>query len=621
MSKVDGERQRKVPLNLGSGQNKEAAHSDLKGKSNRTAPTESKSLSTSSRRQRRKQKEKSSSSRASEPERQRSPNSENSSTSTSTSSRKASFPITEPKRTSSDTGVKRSKKKSSNPQNLFTIGDEDPAIAMMRSSGAFHNFHSSNFSMESQLLDLERAFQESGLSVPLDENDSKNAFPQTPYSVRTPFEVDAPRETPSRGPSRLQNHLSSAQSVTSEGVNNPLLSQEQDAWAGIDALLETTSVDESYAFSTSDILPSVTVKALRRGMNSNRIDEDSVWDEVSEGGESRLSMLSRDLPGSSHSQKYIWKGKRSATSLAQSLTSNQILDSWHEGEAKESLGEWSGDGKSGSGGGEGGLFGMFQWSEKDNIDDQRKRKGKLNNQAQKLRFISDTKQSDRRSEPASLPSLASLRAEDLSLRSRGSNFDKGSLVTEHTELIEVAYEGKFQQEPISSPSANLSSSINSGSTLAGDGLVLDKDVDEYITRLQGQLAKIKEDSSMIHPKKVDFHLPEDKNSPSPISVLDCGESALDELPTLNSLSGTLSPCQTPSLGWKGRKEQKKEARPAITYLLNSLNKSIGSIKILTTRTKETQAGDEEKYFPEDLKEDKSKKYKDNRCLLSAGNDT
>jgi hypothetical protein len=66
---------------------------------------------------------------------------------------------------------------------------------------------------------------------------------------------------------------------------------------------------------------------------------------------------------------------------------------------------------------------------------------------------------------------------------------------------------------------------------------------------------------------------------------------------------------------KGRLEEKKDHKPSLTFLMNSIKK-------VTTKGKASKKlGDEEKYFPDAVRGvGKSRKFSANRCLLNEGED-
>ena len=92
-----------------------------------------------------------------------------------------------------------------------------------------------------------------------------------------------------------------------------------------------------------------------------------------------------------------------------------------------------GENGQGGRGGPGTLFDVFHWSEKDNVDDQRGNKKKLNQKRNNKLQLSERPPSESGSDAASLPSLASFRDDDMSVRSEVTDmqsvYEKGSVVT------------------------------------------------------------------------------------------------------------------------------------------------------------------------------------------------
>eukprot|EP00934_Nitzschia_sp_Nitz4_P001840 Nitzschia sp. Nitz4//scaffold322_size40381//24389//25864//NITZ4_007564-RA/size40381-processed-gene-0.24-mRNA-1//-1//CDS//3329547839//1840//frame0 len=484
---------------------------------------------------------------------------------------------------------------------MFTIGAPSSPLAVLATP--LQGDSDNNFT------ELERVLQGSGLgssfSLPRRTNSDPNV---TPYEVRTPFEVDAPWEAPAS----FRKPRSSGMSVASEPTN-PYLSEEQDAWAGIDALLEAKSLDDSFTFSTSDILPRSTVKAMRR-VNTRGSDDFSIWDDDgrSEAGESLVSRRSQD------ESVLVWKKKTNPPTQQ----GPEHDESWRE-ESKDKLGDLKRPG-----GGDGGIFDMFQWSEKDNVDEQRTRKGKLNSRSkQKLNLANQRRPSD--SDNESLPSLATFKHDDFSTCSTAYSRDPGSVVTEDLEYERRGNAlgmGAFSEDSEDGSSQELSSSTGSSSRnrLAGDGLVLDKGVDEYIRQIQAQLPTIMEDDGSVQArgkkkKHVGFVFDDEQSSPSPTSVAH-DQTAFDELPAMTGRSGLpMGDSQHLSTSGKaGRMAEKPDqSKPSLTYLMNSFKKKMAK-PVLKPRK---PLGDESKYFPDtDNAKKNSKKYSANRCLLSEGDD-
>ena len=425
--------------------------------------------------------------------------------------------------------------------------------------------------------------------------------------IRTPFEVDDARgET--RDNRRAKGPRRSA-SISSRSGSSPLdshLSVEQDAWAGIDELLETRSVDNSYCFSTSDILPSATVQAMRRSAN---FDDETVWEE--DNSQTGESAVSSEFDGFK-----VKQGKKA----------NQ--ESWNSKEDRERTRN------------DADLFRMFTWSHKDNVDEQRTRKVKLNSNALKLQMLAAQRRiPPQEPDSTSLPSLATFRPDDFSVVSGAASLDWSTyhsnassfLMHQHRTTDDLGF-GTFHdfniQSTISEESFNgesfaeRSSPQQSQEKSAGDGLVLDKVVDEYIRKIQHSLRNVPEDSntSLMKGKKkkeVGFALDEGSSSPSPTSVIP-EESPLDELPSFAAFSSSrTTEVFKVNTEKKGRKEEKKDPKPAsLTFLMNSIKKKV-TTKIKSSR----KMGDEAKYFPEAVEGGgNTKKFSANRCLLNEGGD-
>jgi hypothetical protein len=544
---------------------------------------------------------------------------------------------------------------------LFSIGKDQNPVALLpplerhNSTGSRRASRKPKSSDTPDMLDLEQALQESGLNrtSPYTRKSDGSDTKKSVFAARTPFEVDAPRgdgpnRRRSRGSQRTRSPSPSSRSIDESEPLDKLsqhLTQEQDVWAGIDALLETQSLNDSFCYSTSDILPKATVKAMRREPKGlGDVDEETVWgDEASEAGESRqskrsggsISKASRST-SSSNSSRHKGQAKNSKSKIeleghSSSFKKNQ--ESWTSTkEEKDHIRQ------------DAGLFDMFQWSEKDNVDEQRTRKGKLNNQARKILLFPPVNQGQQDSDTSSLPSLATFRKDDFSVHSSAhSNAnsldwdtyhsgDLGSVVTENSrdEFAFESVQGSVQEEGIPatisddiSESESHSNTSNSRNSFAGDGLVLDKGVDEYIRKIQRNLPTITEDENSPikkgKKKQVGFAFEEGESSssPSPTGVIP-EETAFDALPSL--LAGRYGADQIQkTTNKKGRKEEKKESKPALSFLMNSFNSSIR--KIATKAKTQKKLGDEEKYFPDAVRtQSKSKKDGANRCLLSQGDD-
>jgi len=459
------------------------------------------------------------------------------------------------------------------------------------------------------LVSLEQALHEcgeDGLDQIIRENECgklSTHMTKTPVIWKTSFEVDAPRETPSRTPR-------SCASVVSEP--DPILSEEQGPWAGIDELLETQSFDDSFCFSTSDILPKDIVRAMRKE-NSFRSIGASIspadLTEDDQGIRSKRSLESISKTSSSSSSRGTTTTKERKTKDPED--SSVVEELWRD--VRDRIMKANAQGLEAPTSPGGNLFDMFHWSEKDNVDEQRRRKTKLNSRANRVTIVTD---SGHESGTCSLPSLATIRADDVPRRAllRADSFQtKGSVVTENTDFSSFPScgESDLESDTANTPVSKMSSN------LAGDGLILDKGVDEYIRKIQGQLPTISEDGAAVvgktRRKKVLFM---DEGSPSPTSVAE--ESPFDDLPSLTTFSGGAD--RQESVSPSSQKiDQKKEPKQSISFQLKSQLKKMKS-KVKAARLKLAN-GDEEKYFPDAARPPaKSKGFNANRCLLSDGGD-
>lgn len=467
---------------------------------------------------------------------------------------------------------------------------------------------------------------------------------KAPVTWKTPFEVDAPGDTPSsKSSSRRSPHLTF--SNTSEHIVDPQLSEEQYAWAGIDELLETRSLDDSYAFSTSDILPSSTVKAMRKDGSVRSFDVTNSSDDMSEFSDGMPVLTLRNK------KKGHRKGSRLESGMPSLIEASDRDDDSDGKAAAENNGNQNGNSASfGEGGGGGGtLFDVFQWSEKDNVDETKQRKKKLN-QTRRVTILerqSAHGPTNYEHDEASLPSLNSFRDDELSTRSRTSRcpsmHDKGSVVTaDFHKVQQELYRGRLKIKTVPSPELGDSPALaidafkqapppSSSSSMAHDGLVLDKQVEDYIKRIQEQLPTISEDRSPSKAARknsvVEYRVKD--NTPYPTRIVP-DESLYDEL---HSFFASPSLVQ-PTARRNGRKEEKPEPKPSLSaQLMSSIKKmrtktgaSGGGIAGATSRTNNSsnrapvKNGDEEKYFPDTAKLDKSRLFSANRCLLNSGGD-
>jgi hypothetical protein len=481
----------------------------------------------------------------------------------------------------------------------------------------------------------------------MERPERQSSITRTPAAWKTPFEVDAPRETPNKNP----KPPSPVYSFVSEP--DPQLSEEQDVWAGIDSLLESEgSLDDSCCFSTSDILPVATVRAMRGDLKSLEEGSDDEEESIgTEGGCSRTSKrssgsISKNSGSSSETSTRKGRSKRKPKTAGTEVDMPSLVDSSVSGEVDDKVGKLVSDNTRGHGRAlpgnrgvgaatsGGGLFDMFHWSEKANVDELRGKKKKLNQTRLKVKLMTNSDHgssnygsSNHESDNASLPSLASFRDDEMSTRSRGSTAgwesfhakDHGSVVSEDS-VKEFALDEEDQFE-FDEPDTGENPVQQTPVALAGDGLVLDKGVDEYIRQIQQKLPSIAEDTSVKGAQK-DKHVGfVDETSPSPISVVE-DYSAFDQLPSLASLADEKVTRSPPSPRGGARKElkmeEKKEPKPSLSLqLMNSIKKMRSKVKV--TR-KSLANGDEDKYFPDEAKPEKSSRFSANRCLLNEGDD-
>lgn len=225
----------------------------------------------------------------------------------------------------------------------------------------------------------------SQLSLTKSPSASKQSVPAIGW--KTEFEVDAPK-TPAR-PSitgQLARDSSLYDSPESRGLTG-----EQDAWAGIDALLDSkNSMDDSFSgLSTTDILPKSVVRGIRRQNSTSSIggsnDQDTIASSTIESTGTSLGF----------------------TEKLANVTKRVSDESKRELNAKPS-GKKIGD--------------VFQWSNKDNVDSQHNPNRKLNARKNKsLAMIQSSQPAPNNNSDAcgggddqSLPSLASVWSEDIS---------------------------------------------------------------------------------------------------------------------------------------------------------------------------------------------------------------
>jgi hypothetical protein len=422
----------------------------------------------------------------------------------------------------------------------------------------------------------------------------------TPVAWKTPFEVDAPRE----GISEMYH--ADSQTVYSEvsepTVTDPRMSEEQDAWAGIDSLLETKSLDDSFDFSTRDILPSNVVRAMRREDDTSvMIDDDA----------SEYSEMTYQLP---------MKKKGSRKPRQVSAMPHLVEASDQDEDSDNRMGG------AGATGGNGTLFDIFHWSEKDNVDGEKEQKKKLNSRKVQLKTSSNHSESDN----VSLPSLATCREDELSTRSEISDWRSlgGSVVTEDLRAMQIDRTNRLgagnmmaqitpgfavpQSIDASNAEILLSAQRANGVPSLGGRLVLDKSVDEYIRKMQKQLPTISENgASTGRGRCVGFLAEIDENR----SIDD--SSRLDELPTLAELSnhGKRTIDADLALSQSSRKKEEKEKRDPTKTLWSSL-KGFRATKTPKASSRGIVNGDEEKYFPDADNKEGSKRFSASRCLLN-----
>ena len=523
-----------------------------------------------------------------------------------------------------------------NPSERLTIGDSSNLGSSRKSAPLSTSLHSDSTHSASlpDLFSLEQTLNEYGEEELKEEiqriashqeqgkkrDKKRNRRYKTPVTWKTPFEVDAPRLAP-----RIDRYPSS-DSICSNPEPDPLFSEEQDAWAGIDELLENKSVDGSSAFSTSEILPRETVKAMRRDFSLRFLEED--FENERDNIERETKRSSNSLhKTTANGTKYLVKPSSddSADSEDGDRDRELLLDIKRrqlqgrvQGEQRKPRGQTSGRN----------LFDVFHWSEKDNVDNLRSRNHKLNRNPRKAKPLTgsmhrsghSTRRSHHRNNSlhksnhtlaSSMPSLKSFEDDDLSGVTSHTDWDTfhskefGSIVSGNSRE-EFGGDEDFEYEEYSKEIDTDSEGRSTSASLVGDGLVLDKGVDEYIRRIEKQLPTIAEGNAgplVLH----NF----DETSESPTSVTD--SSALDDLPSLNDLSNckrTSSKAQTESSPKKVG--EKKAPKPSLSSQL------LQSIEKMKKKGKSKKVGhrDEEKYFPDAVKPDKAKALKENICLLS-----
>lgn len=417
----------------------------------------------------------------------------------------------------------------------------------------------------------------------------------------TPFEIDAPREvlTPCSNtgrPSTASNFSNISQSMRDLNLLGEHLENNKNGWAGIDALLDSQSVNDRSVLSTSDILPSETVKELRRNVLSISPNE-----MVAEQDESDIKgEIGRSI---NFTPKKKTKSKKRKTNLSAlpSLkeTSEPRKDKYASHTSRAN----------------GNLFDMFVWSDKDNVDNLRNQKKKLN-QTRKFN-------NHRNSDDLSLPSLASLRENDFIPQSRKSGFyslsnEQSSVVTEDNPNFEKRNTTTKEEKTLSkSEGSNIcSTSVISMGTIGGsninsnlvieDCLVLDKEVDDYIN-------KIRQELPTAESNKMTSFYPKFEKMSATQSCITKEHLQSEDLPSfMPSRNITVQP-DPARRGFQ--REVKKERKHPISSLLLKSMKRISAPKTPKPPQRGTVNGNDEKYFPDN---EKSKLFSSSRGLLHAG---
>ena len=282
----------------------------------------------------------------------------------------------------------------------------------------------------------------------------RDSITKTPVAWKTPFEVDAPRLAIPRSPSPSEHRK--------KPDHDPTLSEEQDAWAGIDELLECKSMNDSFAFSTSEILPKATVKAMRRDYSLGFLEEEPQdWDSQHPSSHSNSESAEADARLGKLMSIVRRKAQQSRNSMESAEAGGGAVDG-------------------------GNLFDMFHWSEKDNVDELRAKTKKLNRKPRKVQLLTNSmhsnshhsggpksslkKKSSQVSDTCSLPSLADYTVDE-------STSDWESVVS---SVVSESSRGEFGEEDHDvgggvrfAPSTESVGGKSSSSSLGDDGLVLD----------------------------------------------------------------------------------------------------------------------------------------------------
>jgi hypothetical protein len=487
-------------------------------------------------------------------------------------------------------------------------------------------------------------------------SERSHSLTEAPIAWKTTFEVDAPREPPTSGSgtngSNRRPYSPSNTTTTSELIDpDPRMSDEQDAWAGIDELLETKSLDDSFTFSTMDILPCATVKAMRKDGSFRSIDVSVMNDDDDRSEYSASYEVLQRLKQMADNKKKKRFETGMMPSLIEASDQDEDSDSFRAGggidnqyvkqQARQDQQQQAADGPAN-------LFSVFHWSDKQNVDELRRRKTKLNQTRKSKLDFSSPPSSQHGSDTCSLPSL-----DDFSTRSDISDlnslYEKGSVVTadmrtdlrrnsigpasKHKQtLFSIDDDTPFEISTEYPDTISLDSGSDQGSANnpPPGPLILDKQVDEYIRKIQEQLPTIAEydgSPSKRGTMSVASYLLDGKPSPTPSSALAPDESSVwDELPSLASLSSINVSMKEEGAsdgvvaGGPRRKDKKKDPTQTVSsQLIGSLKRirSKGGNSMKPPAAKGTVQGDEQKYFPDAGKSVDETTFKPNRSLLNS----
>lgn len=387
--------------------------------------------------------------------------------------------------------------------------------------------------------------------------------------IPTAYEVDAPREksTPS-----CYNRRSITPST--QDLKTLLKRGEEDHWAGINALLESQRLDETSVFSASDILPKDIVERIRNERGSDEREKHS--------GRSK----------SSDAKKKRHKKKRKETKRLPSVDETPTRElATPKDRNKTKISERNGN-----------MFDMFVWSDKDNIDELVYNNKKLNKSRKENNKVGF--------DEGSMPSLASF-----------STHERGvcSVVTEeicesHGPIrnalsCDALPEDDILNEtshPIASSAANIAALTVSEKDCK---LVLDKEVDAHIAKMQLKLSPVRNrKSSVLEPAKegetsfVDHTSPvEDFESWKPFS--NSSANIVIELDRAQQHSN------------RSKEKKLKQSIPS------KFVKSLKRLKIpKTPRPPKTNHGDDGKFFPREERLEAYKAFSSRRGLLDDDDD-